>query len=274
MFKSHMALFLLSALFLTLTENTSFASSTFDHDYRAWGRTLNGYAKKGLVDYAALGKAPESLMAHLWGIRGVSRENYESWSRDQKIAFWINTYNAAAIQTVLDHYPLKKGLSWKALAFPANSIQQIPNVWDQKFIDLFGEKISLNHIEHDILRKEFQEPRIHFALVCASLGCPVLRDEPYMSEKLDTQLDNQVAQFLADPKKFRYETNSGTLYLSPIFKWFGEDFQKVGGAVSFLKAHLSPELAQKLSDKTAIRWLDYDWSLNEKSPNSLEGGAR
>lgn len=274
MFKNLLSPLLFCALLLSLTESSSFALSTFDHDYHAWDQVLDGYTKNGLVDYAALRKTPESLTAHFQTIRDVPRDAYNAWSRDQKIAFWINTYNAAAVQTVLNHYPLKKGLSWKALAFPANSIQQIPNVWDQKFIEVFGQKISLNHIEHEILRKEFQEPRIHFALVCASLGCPVLRDEPYVPERLDAQLDDQVARFLADAKKFRYDANSDTHYLSPIFKWFGEDFKKAGGIVSFLKVHLAQEIGEKLSDKTTLRWLDYDWSLNEKSPNSVEGGAR
>ncbi len=263
MLKNRTRLLVFCALFCALTENASFAAN-FDHDYGAWGRTLKDDTKNGLVDYVALGKSPDMLRAHFQAIRDVSRDAYETWSREQKIAFWINTYNAAAIQTVLNHYPLKKGLSWKALAFPANSIQQIPNVWDRKFIEVFGKKISLNHIEHEILRKEFQEPRIHFALVCASLGCPVLRDEPYVAQKLDAQLDDQVARFLADTGKFRYDVNNRTLHLSPIFKWFTEDFKKAGGITAFLKAHLPQELGQKLADNTDIRWLKYDWSLNER----------
>lgn len=214
------------------------------------------------MNYASLKQSHEPLNAFLREIEAVTQEEYDHWSRDEKLAFWINAYNALAIKMVIDHYPLKKGLSWQALIFPENSIQQIPNVWDKKFLNVLGKKISLNFIENEILRKEFAEPRIHFALVCASLGCPELREEPYLAEKLDWQLENQTQRFLQDPNKFRYDAKSDALYLSPIFKWFKKDFEKSLGIISFVKAHLSDPKGKEISSGTKIEWLGYDWNLN------------
>ena len=117
--------------------------------------------------------------------------------------------------------------------------------------------MSLNQIENEILRKEFQDPLIHFAIVCASLGCPVLRREPYTADQLDRQLDDQVLQFLQDPKKFRYDSAKIELYLSPIFKWFKEDF--TAGPTAFIKKYWPG-----ISENAKIRWLQYDWTLNEQ----------
>ncbi|MBI5149909.1 MAG: DUF547 domain-containing protein, partial [Candidatus Omnitrophica bacterium] len=192
----------------------------------------------------------------------VSKNEYLTWNNEQKMSFWINAYNIEAMKLVLDHYPLKRSLGLQALRYPANSIQQIPNVWNQEVPTVLGKKVSLNYIENEILRKEFPDPRIHFSIVCASLGCPVLLDEPYVHDRLDSQLSDRVRKFVQDSKKVRYDSRNNTLYLSPIFKWFKEDFEKVGGIVAFVKKYMPSEI--KLSDDAKIQWLDYDWSLNEQ----------
>lgn len=239
----------------------------FVFDYSTYAKVLRGYAVNGRVDYSKLKHERQDLDEYVKSLESLSRENYEEMSRDERIAFWINAYNVAAIQLVIDHYPLQKRFGWKALAFPENSIQQIPNVWDREVLEVFGEKQSLNHIEHKILRKQFQEPRIHLALVCASLGCPVLRDEPYDGTKLDAQLKEQVQNFLLDSEKVRYDKQTDTLYLSPIFKWFRCDFERIGGLTAFVKTHWPNETREKISENTKIEWLQYDWSLNEKEIN-------
>ena len=198
------------------------------------------------------------------GVQAVSAKDYETWNRDQKIAFWINTYNASAVKLVVDHYPLKRKIGWKALAFPAESIQQIPHVWSRKAIEAAGRRLSLNDIENNILRREFEDPRIHFALVCASLGCPVLRSEPYEAGRLESQLEDQAEKFLSDPNKFRYEKKSDKIHFSPIFKWFKEDFKQRGGVTAFIKNYLPKEVAGTLFPRTAVEWLDYDWRLNQR----------
>jgi hypothetical protein len=254
---------LMSFLLVSLYTPSIFAES-FDHHYVAFGELLKQYENNGLVHYQAIQKSPELLNRVLTQFADATESDYRKWRRNEQVAFWINAYNVAVIKTVADHYPLEKGLSWKALAYPSNSIQQIPNVWNRPAFDVFGEKVSLNHIENEILRKEFKVPRIHFALVCASLGCPVLRREPYLADKLDLQLNEQISDFLADSEKFRYNRDTDTLYLSPIFKWFKKDFEQIGGIQSFLKVHLPDDVGKSISAKTKIEWLDYDWSLNER----------
>jgi hypothetical protein len=242
----------------------AFGQETFAFDHSAYQSMLSHYVQEGQVDYLGLKTNRKALDAYLGSVGTLERKQYEWMPENEKIAFWLNAYNAATIKLVMGHYPIKKRASWKALAFPSNSIQQIPDVWNRPALEVFGEQVSLNHIEHEILRKEFKEPRVHFALVCASLGCPVLRNEPYFTDQLGLQLNDQVSAFLADPKKFHYNPNSDTLYLSPIFKWFKKDFEQVGGIPSFLKLHLSDEVGKSISEKTKIEWLDYDWSLNER----------
>lgn len=229
-------------------------SLAFDQVYRAWGEILKTYTKDGFVDYSALKETRGGLENYLKAVENVSNDEYARWSKDEKAAFWINAYNAFTIQTVVDHYPTK-------------SIKKIPNVWDEKRFATLGQKWSLNQIEHKILRKEFSEPRIHFALVCASLGCPTLRGEPYTANDLNSQLDSQVRYFMADTDKARYDRNSATLRLSPIFKWYRDDFEKTGGVVAFLqtkgKYYLPPDMEGKVNLKTKISWLGYDWGLND-----------
>lgn len=229
-------------------------SLAFDQGHRAWGEILKTYTEDGFVDYSALKGSREGLESYLKVIENVSNDEYSRWSKEEKMAFWINAYNTFTIQTIVDHYPKK-------------SIKQIPNVWGEKRFETLGKKWSLNQIEHEILRKEFSEPRIHFALVCASLGCPALRDEPYTASDLNSQLDSQVRDFLSDKSKSRYSEKTNTFWLSPIFKWYREDFEKVGGVIAFISAsgkhYLPPEMEGKVNLKTKIAWLGYDWSLNE-----------
>lgn len=231
-------------------------SLAFDQAHRAWSGILKTYTEDGFVDYSALKESGGDLESYLKAIEKVSNDEYARWSKDEKAAFWINAYNAFTIQTVVDHYPKK-------------SIKQIPNVWDKKRFTTLGQQWSLNQIEHKILRKEFSEPRIHFALVCASLGCPTLRGEPYTAGDLNSQLDSQVRSFMADTGKARYDRNSDTLRLSPIFKWYREDFEKAGGVIAFLqtkgKRYLPSDMEGKVNLKTKISWLGYDWSLNDSS---------
>lgn len=254
---------LIVAFLFALLPMNSGAEAASDFSDEAWRQVLDEDTARAKVDYAAIKKSPARLNQFLEEVQAVSRKDYELWNRDQKIAFWVNTYNAAAVKVVIDHYPLKKRLGWKALAYPAESIQQIPDVWDRKVVKVLGRRLGLNEIENEILRKEFSEPRIHFALVCASLGCPILRGEPYEARQLDSQLEDQVRQFLSDPNKFRYEQKSDKIYLSPIFKWFKQDFKPRGGVKAFLKNYLSEEMAGALSPRTKIEWLNYDWSLND-----------
>jgi hypothetical protein len=229
-------------------------SLAFDQNHTEWATVLKTFTEDGWVDYAALKVSRAGLDSYSKEVGEVSKEAYEAWSKEEKIAFWINAYNAFTVQTIVDHYPTK-------------SIKKIPNVWGEKRFLVLGEKRSLNQIEHDILRKEFKEPRIHFALVCASIGCPALKDSPYTGKDLNSQLDSQVRDFLSDKSKAVYDEKTGTLQLSPIFKWYGEDFKEFGGVLGFIslkaKHYLPNEMEGKITPKTKISWLGYNWDLNE-----------
>ncbi len=164
--------------------------------------------------------------------------------------------------------------------YPKNSIRQIPVVWAKITFKVMGKYYTLEQIEHKILRKEFKEPRIHMAMVCAAIGCPPLRNEPYTGKKVDRQLDDQSKRFLTDPNKFSFDRGKRMLHISPIFKWFGSDFVKTkakkkpfiqysnkeAAILEFVRKYLAKDHAFLDPSKKAVRikYLDYDWSLNEQ----------
>ena len=176
-----------------------------------------------------------------------------SWSRNDQLAYWINAYNAFTIQLIIRNYPLK---SIKDIG----SRIQIPFVnspWDIKFIRLGKELYDLNNIEHDILRSKFNEPRIHFAIVCASVSCPKLLNQAYTAEKLDQQLNEQAKAFINDPA--RNQISPDNIQVSRIFSWFKGDFTKQGSLISFLNQYTQV----KINADARVSYLDYNWQLNE-----------
>lgn len=181
--------------------------------------------------------------------------NDEYWTESEKLAYWINLYNAFTIDLILDHYPL-------ASIKDIGSKVQVPFVntpWDIKFIEIDGEKYDLNNIEHNILRKIFEEPRIHFAINCASMSCPKLRKEAYVAVKLEQQLQEQAVDFLNDPARNRITPEQAEI--SKIFQWFNGDFTKNGSLREFLNQYAG----QRILEEADIDYMDYDWSINETS---------
>jgi Protein of unknown function, DUF547 len=207
----------------------------------------------GKVNYKGFIKDSVALNRYLNLLSKTSPEE-KTWTREEQMAYWINAYNAFTIKLIIKYYPIK------SIKDIGSSIQ-IPFVntpWDIKFITIGSEKMDLNHIEHGILRKSFDEPRIHMALVCASKSCPILLNEAYDPRKLDQQLFRQTKAFLADP--FRTKISPDKAQLSMIFKWYSMDFTKNGASVnSFVNAY-SPV---KIKPNAKISYLDYDWGLNE-----------
>lgn len=234
-------------------------AASFDHQHKLLDQTLRVYVKAGLVDYARLQHHRESLDEYLRASRAVSESDFDAWSPPQQMAFLINVYNAATLQLILDHYPVK-------------SIKDIggwfKGPWDQPIVHLWGRTLTLNYLEHDILRRRFQDPRIHFALVCAAKGCPPLRNEAYVAERLDAQLDDQARLFLAQRQKNRVDPEAGVVYLSPLFKWYRKDFEaKAGSLLKALQPYWPAEAAAALAKgRFKIRYTDYDWSLNAQQP--------
>jgi hypothetical protein len=248
--------------------------------YEDYAEALSEYVDgEGMVNYEALKKNRGGLDNFVTSLGEVSDKEYNSWSEHERIAFLINAYNAITLKVIVDHYPIKKGGLLASLRFPASSIRQIDGVWDEIRHPVVGRKVTLDEIEHKNLRANFSEPRIHFALVCAAMGCPPLRDEPYTGDALDEQLDDQARTFLHNREKFRVDRSGGTVYLSPIFKWFKEDWEKVyapeGGfrgfdkyeraVLNFISAYLDKrDKGYLISGDYSLSYLDYDWSLNEQ----------
>lgn len=232
------------------------ACSSVDPDHAAWSALLSRRVVDGRVDYAGLLRDDQSTLdSYLATLSATCAEDYARWSRDEKIAFWLNAYNAFTVRLILDHHPLRsiRNIGW--LPGAAFRMPFIP------MAGLRGEEMSLDDIEHRVLRAEFSEPRIHFALVCAARSCPPLRAEAYRAADLDQQLDDQGRRFLGDRTKNRVEQAAGKLYLSAIFNWFRPDFETNGPLGSFVAPYLDLQASDIVNFE--IEFLDYDWSLNE-----------
>jgi hypothetical protein len=238
----------------------------FDHQHREYAEVLARVVGAGGVDYAALRRDRHLLDNYRARLAAVSETTLKTWTRDQQLAFWITAYNANVMATIINHYPITRG-ALIGLAFPANSIWQIPGAFKLARHRVAGRVRSLDNIEHDIVRPGFREPRVHMALVCAARGCPPLRAEPFVSSRLNAQLDDQTRVYLSDRDHgLRWDPGAKRIAISSIFKWFADDFAASGGARGFVARHLGdPVLAAAVRDTTnGLRYLDYDWTLNER----------
>ncbi|MFH1156966.1 MAG: DUF547 domain-containing protein [Pseudomonadota bacterium] len=211
---------------------------------------LRKYVKNGLVDYAGFKKEEARLGLYL---ASLEKTDTRVLPRDNQFAFYINAYNAWTIKLILGAYPGIKSIkelgSW------------LKSPWKRKIARIDGDVISLDDIEHKILRPRFKDPRIHFAVNCASRSCPALGSEPYQGAVLDGQLTGMTRAFINDPVRNRLQGN--TLQVSSIFKWYLEDFNK--DIVGFFMIYADPGLKEQLeaeADRIKVEYLDYDWSLN------------
>lgn len=206
----------------------------------------------GWVDYKGFIRDSAELNRYLRVLESA-HPNDKNWSRNEQMAYWINAYNAYTIQLIVRNYPVKsiKDIK-KGLAF-------VNSVWDIKFIKIQGFTYDLNNIEHNILRPIYKDPRVHAAVNCASYSCPKLRPEAFTAARLDVQLNDAMAGFVNDPTRNRISTSKAEI--SEIFKWFKGDFEQNG---QNLRAFLNQFSKEKITDKTEITHLDYNWSLNEQ----------
>ncbi|MFB9051514.1 DUF547 domain-containing protein [Formosa undariae] len=210
-------------------------------DHSVWTTFLNKNVDlNGHVNYKNIKQHPETLDIYL-GLLSKSKPN-SSWSKNETLAFWINAYNAFTIKLIIDNYPLE-------------SIKDISGPWDKEFISINNKTYSLGQIEHEILRK-LNEPRIHFAIVCASESCPKLLNTAYTVAKLDTQLDVAAVTFINSNKN---QLTPDSIKLSKIFKWFSEDFETNGTLIEFINTYAKT----KVNPSKRISYLDYNWELNE-----------
>ena len=237
---------------VTLTESHATAPGGPAFDHSLLDALLRQHVHQGGVDYAALQQAPQQLDTYLHTLADAPLQKL---GRDEKLALLINAYNAFTLRLILDHRQ-------------PGSIKDIPadQRWDAPRWPLAGETISLNHLEHVMIRSNFKEPRIHFALVCAAVGCPPLRDEAYTGAKLEAQLADQTRRVHHDGRWLRLTDQ--TLFLTQLYAWYADDFEQVAPSVLDYVATHVPALQQMLDTgrRPDLRYLDYDWSLNAARP--------
>lgn len=240
-----------------------FDHSEFDGLLRKFVSSSDG-GRSTKVDYAAINQSKSSLSDYLGRTAEVSQKNFDAWPKPEQLAFLINVYNARTIEFVLDGYP--------GIASIKDLGSMLSSPWSKEFVPLFGKTRSLDDIEHRLIRGSgrYNDPRVHFAVNCASIGCPALRAEAYSADQLDAQLEDQTIKFLSDRSRNRLA--DGALEMSSIFKWYGQDFEAGYRGAGRLGAFLllySPALGLTDNDQRLlkdgglpIRYLKYDWRLN------------
>ena len=235
--------------------------NTNAQDHQLFTEILKDHVKNGLVDYENLRK-DNRLPKYL---DQLSNTDIAELSRNEKLAFWINAYNAFTLYIINENYPVE---SITNLHTGGRIIGYLlgKTVWDKEFIEINGKKYNLNNIEHKILRK-MKEPRIHFAIVCASISCPELRNEAFEAERLETQLEEHAIKFINDPSRNKFDLEKREARISEIFNWFEEDFgDNEEEVLLFISRHLPKEIADDIINKLPewdVSYMDYDWGLNE-----------
>lgn len=248
---------------LVLFFASNVSAGTFDHSHKNWNLVLKEYQNKdGLVQYGKLkvdtAKNPSShpFVTYVADLQKVNFSEFESWPKNEKMAFLINAYNAMTFKLIVDHYPVA-------------SIKKIGglfgNPWKLKFFSLLDGKIkTIDPIEHEWLRPVYKDYRIHAAVNCASISCPPLRDEAFIAQKLEAQLDDQMKKWINDPIRNQFAVNENTLKVSKIFDWYKKDFVDWGGGVAnVFNKYLTTPIPLELQKKTKIKYQDYNWDLNE-----------
>jgi hypothetical protein len=262
---------LLTLLLIALMSSTAHA---FDTQHTAWTQFLkkhvvlinNGNSSqlnyKGALDDRA------ALRAYLQSLSEVSQTQFDGLSKQDQLAFLINAYNAYTVEKILTRYPKLKSIRDFGSVFG--------NPWKDPFFKLLGREFTLDALEHDTIRKPgvYDEPRIHFAVNCASIGCPSLREEAYAGSRLDKQLEEQTVRFLSDKSRNRFNAQAGQLEISKIFDWYKKDFtsglkgiksrEEFLGRYALLLADNPDDQNKIRSAKANLEFLDYDWGLNDK----------
>lgn len=252
------------------------AHAWFDHEHGAWDALLRKHVvlirggRASQVNYAGFQRDREALKDYLASLAKVSEPEFRSWSRVEQLAFLINAYNAAAVEKILTRYPDLRSI-W-------DFGRLFGNPFKNQFVSLLGRKMSLDEIEHDTIRAEgaYEDPRIHFALNCTAVSCPMLREEAYVARRLEQQLEEQTVRFLSDRARNRYNAETGTLEVAKIFDfhpWYGGDFRRGWKGYTSLEQFFAryaelladaPEHRRLIAERKArIRFLEYDWTLND-----------
>lgn len=231
----------------SLEEGPAFSHDLFDQILR---EHVN---EKGRVNYTQLKANPEKFEVYL---DLLAAANLTEWSYNEQLTFWINAYNALVIKGVIDHYPTTS----------VRKVKLFNGFFSRLKFQAAGKTYTLNEIEHGILREEFPDPRVHFAIVCASFSCPPLSNRAYTVEAIEERLETVTFNFIQNPEQVRIDRAKRRLYLSKIFKWYDDDFKEgYEGVADFLADYLPPEDAEFLeSEDVKFEYLNYDWTLNDQ----------
>lgn len=258
---------------LALVSSTAlFAADQFDHGYSAYAPVLAGHVQPPRVDYTSLKADRRLLDRAVADFDAAAARGERGWTREQRMAFWINAYNAFTLRAIVDHYPIQSAVFTLQTR---NSIRQIDGVWTDLKWQAAGRSVTLDDIEHRILRPTFKDARIHFALNCASVSCPALAAEPYRPETLGAQLDGAARVYFGGAEGLRVDGD--TFRVSSIFKWYGDDFVaeyaplvpgtrdvKERAILGAIVKYGPPDAAARARRGTQrIVFLDYNWSLND-----------
>jgi len=243
-----------------------FGVTTPPIDHTQWDGLVKKYVDtEGLVNYKGFLEDKKILEDYLQLI-STNTPDKKTWSKDEQLAYWINAYNAFTVKLIVDHYPVESIKDIK------KGVPFVSTVWDMEFFSIGGKEMNLNDIEHGIIRKEFKEPRIHFAVNCASYSCPPLRNEAFTAANLDAQLTDQLKVFLADTRKNKIN-NPDKIEISSLFKWYSTDFTDKGffsrifgkkNRDKRLIQFITPYVEEQLTKDTKIEFVDYKWTLNEQ----------
>ena len=264
--------FFLLGLAMALSLPVAAGAPLFDREHAAWTALLkqhvhwNANKTSTSVDYDGFQRDRHLLDIYLANLASITPSQYQAWPQPDREAFLINAYNAATVRLILTKYPNLTSIKDLGGLFSSP--------WKRSFVALLGQTRSLDDIEHGLLRgaTEDRNPRTHFAVNCASLGCPALRDEAYVGARLDAQLNDQARRFLRDRTRNRFDRGTRHLLVSRIFDWYGADFDRAGGVGGFLAGYAdalgmtSAEVADLRAGRIGIGYLPYDWSLNRRRP--------
>ena len=241
--------------------------AAFDHSHAAWTGLLQKHVvlladgKASRVSYIGMAQDRGALREYLGTLSAVGEGEFGAWSRAEQMAFLINAYNAHTIEKILARYP-KLGSIWDFGRFFGNPFRDA-------FFTLLGARMSLDDLEHGLLRRRYGDARVHYAVNCASVSCPMLREEAYTGAQLERQLEEQARRFLSDRSRNRVRGNR--LEVSKIVVWFREDFEPLERYLARYAAVLADNTAEqeKIAARSlAITFLDYDWSLNDSRSSS------
>lgn len=237
----------------------------FDHSYKTYASFLSSYVASGRVSYKSIHDQTDKLENVIREFVSVNETDFESFNRSEQIAYFINAYNLYTIKAIVDRYPV-------------GSIKDISGVWNRLRFQVAGRKLTLDNIEHDYLRKKYKEPRIHIALVCASVSCPELWNKPFTPDSLEQQLNDRAAAFANDTLRNSVDSVENKIHLSKILKWYGNDFidqylpenrwsalgDKKSATVNFLFRYWPEPIRQAVVErKFKVAYKKYDWNLNE-----------